>query len=252
MWRGNTVRNIDVCWSLQPKAYWASISSPPWCLQEPVNHRLIHIIRPAMIKNTSFLTMWLKWHPDEAIAQYADWPSPGSIWIHRLNHQRTGGKLIQISMITTTTQWRITVHCGSRTSPTGSANSSNRTQSTLISPSWHSTLSLSYHTVLEWRPVFPLHEMLSAGGSRRQKLRSFAEKSLSSRLIEPLTRSWEVFTQHWIWQTPKTTGKRHNTWRKDNCTERPRSMTFWRCGRAAKTYLLHRRNLMLKIHRWQP
>jgi len=27
---------------------------------------------------------------------------------------------------------------------------------------------------------------------------------------------------------------------------------FWRCGRVAKTYVLHRRNLVLKTSRWQP
>jgi len=32
--------------------------------------------------------------------------------IHSLKHQRTGGKLIQISMITTPTQWRLAVHIG--------------------------------------------------------------------------------------------------------------------------------------------
>jgi len=41
-------------------------------------------------------------------------------------------------------------------------------------------------------------------------------------------------------------------WRKKNCTEWPRSTTFWKCGRAAKTYVLHRRNLALKTSRWQP
>jgi hypothetical protein len=37
---------------------------------------------------------------------------PGCIWIHRIKHQRTGDKLIQISMITTPTQWRVAVHFG--------------------------------------------------------------------------------------------------------------------------------------------
>jgi len=35
------------------------------------------------------------------------------------------------------------------------------------------------------------------------------------------------------------------------CTEWWMSTTFWRCGRAAKTYKLHRRNLALKINKWQ-
>jgi len=42
--------------------------------------------------------------------QHTYWPLPGSIWIHHLKHQRTGGKLIALSMITTPTQWRLAVH----------------------------------------------------------------------------------------------------------------------------------------------
>jgi len=40
--------------------------------------------------------------------------------------------------------------------------------------------------------------------------------------------------------------------RKGNCTEWPRLMTFSRCGCAAETYLLPRRNLPLKTSRWPP
>jgi len=126
-----------------------------------------------MINNTRCLTIGLKWPPDEAFAQHTNWPPPGSIRSHRLNHQRTGGKSIQISKITTPTQWRLAVHFGCQISPTGGDNKRNHTQSMLISPTWHEIYSLSYHTVLEWRPVFPLGEMVLAAGSRKPLARPF-------------------------------------------------------------------------------
>jgi len=96
IWRMNTVPNIDVRQYVILKAYRSPISSPPPRVQDPVNHPWIHKIYPVMMKNTWWLAMWLKWHPDEEIAQHADWPPPGSISIHHLKHQRTGGKWIWI------------------------------------------------------------------------------------------------------------------------------------------------------------
>jgi len=52
------------------------------------------------------------------------------------------------------------------------------TQSTPISPMWHTTYFLSYHIVSEWRPVFPLGESLSDGGSRKPQARPFTNKTL--------------------------------------------------------------------------
>jgi len=40
--------------------------------------------------------------------------------------------------------------------------------------------------------------------------------------------------------------------KKGNCTEWPRFTTFCRCGRAAETYRLPRRNLALKTSSWPP
>jgi len=165
MWRMNTVPNIDVCRSMGTKSFRVAISSTLQQLQDPVIHRLIHMICPAMTKNIQRLTLSLRGHPDEAIAQHADWPPPGYIWIRCLKHQNTGGKLIQISMITTPTKWRLAIHFGSRKSPTGGVNRRKRTQSTPIFPMWRATYSLSFHMV--WRPVAPLAEMLSAGGSQK-------------------------------------------------------------------------------------
>ena len=115
MWRMNTAPNIDMCQSINSNAYRAAISSPLQRPQDPVNHPLIHMICPAMMTITKRLTMWLRRHPDEAIAQHAYWPLPGSICIRRLKRRRTGGKLIQISMITTPTQRRLAVHFGYQT-----------------------------------------------------------------------------------------------------------------------------------------
>jgi len=100
--------------------------------------------------------MWLRWHPDEAITQHNTWPPPGSISIPHLKHQWTAGKLIQLSLITTPTQWRLAVHCGYRTQLTGAVSRRKRSESTPISPMWHTTYSLSYHMVSEWIAVFLL------------------------------------------------------------------------------------------------
>jgi len=115
MWRMNTVPNIDMCRSINLKAYWAVIFSLQQRLQDPVNHPLMHMIHSAMMNNTWRLTISLKWHPDEAITLHAYCQLPGSIQIHCVAHQRTGGKLIQISMITTPTEGRVAVHFGSWT-----------------------------------------------------------------------------------------------------------------------------------------
>jgi len=112
MWRMNTAQNIDMRRSVHSKQYWAAISSPPQRHQGLINHPLIHMICPAMMTNTKRLTMCLKRPPDKATAQPAYLPPPGSIWIRHLKHQKTGDKLIQISMITTPTQWRLAVHFG--------------------------------------------------------------------------------------------------------------------------------------------
>jgi len=104
MWRMNTVPNICMCRSINMKAYQAAIISLPQRLQAPVNHPLINLISPALMKNTQHQTMLLKRHLDEAIAQHAYWPLPGSIWLNRRKNQSTGVKLIQISMITTPTK----------------------------------------------------------------------------------------------------------------------------------------------------
>ena len=114
-WRMKNMPNIDVCRLMYLKANRDAISSPPQQLHNPVNHPVIYMIGPALMKNTWHLTMCLKWHLDKPIAQHTYWPPQGSIWIHRMKIQRTGGKLIQTSMITTATQWRLAVHFGFRT-----------------------------------------------------------------------------------------------------------------------------------------
>jgi len=178
MWRMNTAPNIQVCLSINSKRYCAAISSPLQQLQGLIKHPLIHMISPVMMRKTERQRMWPRGHQDEVITQPAYWLPAGSIWIHHLKHQWPGGKLIQISMITTPTKWRLAVHLGYRISPTGGDNRRKRTQSTPISPMWQVTYSLSYYILSEWRPVFPLAEMLSAGGSQKPQARPFAKKSL--------------------------------------------------------------------------
>jgi len=114
------------------------------------------------------------------------------------------------------------------------------------------TSFLSYHLVSEWRPVFPLAEMLSAGSSQKPQARPIAKKLLLGSLLKPLTGFWEALTHKWIQPTQKTTRKWGKKRKKGNPTEWPRFMTFWRCGRAAKTYMLPRKNLSLRTSRWPP
>jgi hypothetical protein len=114
MWRMHTLpTSIDLCWSINSKPYGAAFPSPLQQLHGCINHPLIHMICPVMMRNTLRLTMWLRQHPEEAKVQPAYWTPPGCNWIH-LKHQRNGDKFIQISMITTPTQWRLSVHFGYR------------------------------------------------------------------------------------------------------------------------------------------
>jgi len=116
---------------------------------------------------------------------------------------------------------------------------------------YRATYSLSYHMVSEWRPVFQLGEMISAGGSQKPQPRPVVTKSLLGSLLKPITELWWALTEHWIPRTEKSTRKGRKRKRNGHWTARPRFMTFWRCGRAAKTYLLHGRNLVLKTRSCQ-
>jgi len=126
--------NINECPSMKTKMFCPAISSPLHWLLDLFNRLLIHMICSGMWTNTWCLNAWLNWHPNEVIVQHAYWLVQGFIWIHRLNHQRTGGKLIQIFMITTPTRWGLAVHFGFRISLTGSARKRIRTQRTPIPP----------------------------------------------------------------------------------------------------------------------
>jgi hypothetical protein len=66
----NTAPTIDVSQSIITKAYRAAILSTPQCLLDPVNHPLIDIICPVMLKNTYCVSMWPTWQSDEAIAPH--------------------------------------------------------------------------------------------------------------------------------------------------------------------------------------
>ena len=70
---------------------------------------------------------------------------------------------------------------------------------------WLATYSLSYHMLSEWRPVFPLAEMLLGGGSQKPKARPFANKLFTVSLLEPITGFWLALTENWISHTQKTT-----------------------------------------------
>jgi hypothetical protein len=109
--------------------------------------------------------MWLKQHSVEAIMQYTYWLPLGSIWIHRLKHERTGGKLIQISIISAMTQWRLAVHVGCRAEPTDCGSCKKHTKLTPISPMSHESYSVLYHIVSQWSPDIPLCQIVHVGDS---------------------------------------------------------------------------------------
>jgi len=90
----NTVPNIDVCLSPNPKAYPATISSLAYWLQDLVNHLMIHMICTAITRITKWLKTGLKQGPDQAIMQHVNCQLPGFIRIRRLNDHRTKGKII--------------------------------------------------------------------------------------------------------------------------------------------------------------
>jgi len=170
--------------------------------------------------------MWLRGRPDRAIAQFADWPLPDSIWICRLQQRRTGDKLMQMSMIITPTHWRLAVHFAYETLPIGGANRRKRTHSMSISTMWLVTYSVSYQMVSQWRPVFPLAEMLLDGSNQKPQARSFTKMSLSGSSLEPITGFLQTLTQNCISQPQKMTRKWRVSQRKWNCTEWPSFTTF--------------------------
>jgi len=193
MWRMNTAPYVNVCRSLNPKLYWTTISSPLERLQHPVNLPSTHLICPVMMNNTYHLTMWLKLNLDEAIALHAYWPPPGSIWFHCLNDLRTGGKKVQISIITTPTQWICAVHFGYRISPTAGDNKRKLTNSTPISWMWRASYSLSYHMVSEQGPVVPLRKMLSAGDSQN----NWRDTSQKCHCKAVCASQWRIIGRWW-------------------------------------------------------
>jgi len=166
MWRMNTVRNIDMCWVRKPEtvpsnnlipssmASWSgqwsfdSYESSSDVEQDWMRNNVAETASARSDRVACLLT---------ATRSYLN-SLPGS--------PKNCGKVIQISMITVPTKWRLATHFGYRTYWTSGANSRKRTQSTPISPICNARLSLSYHMLSEWRPVFPLGEMLLAGGSQ--------------------------------------------------------------------------------------
>jgi hypothetical protein len=171
-----TVPNVDIFFSSDPEASGSTIFSVlPWH-HDLVNHLSILMSCSAQTKNTCCLKICPKRHPDDAIEQHAYWMLPGLIWILRLSYHTTGGELIRITMITTSTLYRSAVHFGSQISLTGGARQTKHIPSTPISPMWHPTYSLSYHMVLEWRPIYPSGEMWSAWGRQTPPAGPFAIK----------------------------------------------------------------------------
>jgi len=93
MWGMNTAPTIDIGQWLNLQGYQAALTFPLQQLLDLVIVHLVNIIWPVIMKNNSHHKMWLKGHPNEAIAQYTSWQLQGPTWIHHLNCQSSGGEL---------------------------------------------------------------------------------------------------------------------------------------------------------------
>jgi len=182
-WRTNSVPNTCCYQSINPKVLRVTTPSPPQRRLDLLNLSLIHMMCPVMMMITNCLKMWPKRHLDSMIANHANWQPPGSIWIHHLNPQRTGGKLLQTVLTTTPTPLSFTVDFGCLILLTGGSSNKKHPQSTLISPIWNTTYCLSYHMVSAWRPVFHLGEMLSDSGRRKPQWGPFAKTVLPRQRV---------------------------------------------------------------------
>jgi hypothetical protein len=97
-----------------------------------------------------------------------------------------------------------------------------------------------------------LAKVILAGGTQQQQARRFAKISWWCGFREQQTGFCVQIARYWIQWILNTIWKWRKRWRKEYCTESPRYTTFWRCGRAARIYLLHRRHLALNTSRCQP
>jgi len=159
---------------------------------------------------------------------------------------------IWILINTTPTLQGLAVHFGYWISQIGDDNKRKHTQSMPIFLLWCTTYPLTYHMVLEWRPAIPLGMIASPGGSQKPAVSPFAKMLLQSCMLQPIPGYSLVMTQHWNRRTQNRSWKWSERRRKENFSQWQWSMTFWRCRRAAKTYLLQRINLTLKTNRWLP
>jgi len=102
MWRVNTGPNINMCRSMNTKAYRAAHSSSSQWRLDPVDHPSIHMICPAMMKYTERLPMWPRQHPDKEITQHTYWPPPNLLYLNSSPETpKIWGKSFQLSMVTT-------------------------------------------------------------------------------------------------------------------------------------------------------
>jgi len=177
MWRMNTTRNINQFPSLNLKMISTATPTPLQTLLDLVNLLLIRMICEAMMTNNDCPNGWRKRLPGAAIMQHADWPPQGSIWNVHLNRQTTGGKYIQMLMITTPTPGRVAVHFGYPISRMGGASRGKHTQSTPIPSMWLGTYSVLCPRLSEWRPVVFLCEMWFGGDSLKPLARQWGKKS---------------------------------------------------------------------------
>ena len=196
--------------------------------------------------------MWLRWHPDEVIAQHVYWLPPGSIRILRLKHQRTGDELIQISMLTTPTQrglystfWLPDITYWWR------QQKETHWKYADLSNVAHVIFSIIPHCVgLE--ASFSVDQDVSSW--RRSKttgetLREIVVVRQFARANDGILAGGDPALDA---TNTEIDSEMKEQRKKGNCPEWPKFTTFWRCDRAPETYMLPRTNLALRTSRWLP
>jgi len=252
MWRTNTVPNIDKGLSLNPTLSQAAISSSLQWLVDLVYLLLIHMICPAMMKKNLM---------SKSVGEM----SPGQS--DRAARLLIAARLYLNPAPETTKNW-------GQVDPNLNDYHSNRME--VSSTSWLPHITGWWHQQEEthWKyaelsnvacDIFSIlaHSLrveasfsLGRGTLRGRESKTTVEtlqEKVGVRQIA-LANNGIVVGDYPALHTMLTESdlELKRGWRKENCTEWPRSTSFWRCGRAANNYLLHRRNLSPKQSKSQP
>jgi len=143
---------------------------------------------------------------------------------------------------------QLVVHFGSRRSPTGPVNNSNHSQSTAILSTVACDIFPTIQPGVGVTASFPLVQDMI-------RWRQSNITGVTNVVIWQFAKANEVILagNDPALDTVKTDKNFEMTReaQERNFTEWPRSITFWRCRKAVKTNVHHRRNLVLTTQQWQ-